>query len=404
MTLEQSQLEMARSLVMRAQQASPQTALDEFSKSGIEKHDLGLWAFAFDTVCAAVPDVPIDIDSFDMVPPGGWDAHPAKQIVDAAHALHGAKFSTDLQRALSVGIAEIQSGTDPSTVCERIVRAVQATRDGRQANRGDRPLTNELPVLAESLHNGGSMAKPVPTGISKLDAVIYGWQPTLCLVGADPGVGKSATLAKSAYHGAKNGIKSAFFSLEDPPRWIATRLVSAISRVEVLRILYGKLSESELALVEKGLEELGKVSDNIIVFDGSERPMATERLVATGRSLVSNSGVRCIYVDHAGELRSTERDRHDLEVAGQLSLLRGLANATGVPVVVAMHMRRRQNAKPTLADFANSSGAERKARLALALTREPGAPILTAHVLKQTNGPSGVSIDMPFDLQSGMVA
>lgn len=248
------------------------------------------------------------------------------------------------------------------------------------------------------------MVKPVPTGIAKLDAVIYGWQPTLCLLGADPGVGKSATLAKSAYNGARNGIKSAFFSLEDPPRWIATRLVSAISRVEVLRILYGKLTEAELALVEAGLESLGKVSDNIIVFDGSERPMAVERLCSIGRSLVSSSGVQCIYIDHAGELRSTERDRHDLEVASQLSLIRGLANATGVPVVVAMHMRRRLNAKPTLADFANSSGAERKARLAIALTRDPGAAVLQAHILKQTNGPSGMSIEIPFDLQSGMVA
>lgn len=397
-------MEMARSLVLRAQQASPQTALNELRSSGVEKGDLGLWGFAFDAISNAVGDVPFDVESLDQIPPGGWAVRHPESIVDSAHALHRSKFSTDLQRSLSGAIAEIQGGADPAAVCERVVRVVQSTRDGRAANRGDRPLTLELPVLAESLHNGGSLAKPVPTGIAKLDAVIYGWQPTLCLIGADPGVGKSATLAKSAYYGARNGIKSAFFSLEDPPKWIATRLVSAISRVEVLRILYGKLSESELALVEKALDDLGKVSDNIITIDGSERPMATERLCATARSLVSTAGVKCIYVDHAGELKSAERDRHDLEVASQLSLLRGVANATGVPVVVAMHMRRRQNAKPTLADFANSSGAERKARLALALTREPGAEILTAHVLKQTNGPSGISIDMPFDLKAGMVA
>ncbi len=394
---------MARSLAHRSIQASPATALDEFSKTGLSDDDLGPWFFVHGEIGSAQQDVPLNADLLKFVPSGFMDGK-SEAIADSAHKLHSAKFSADLQRSLSGAIADIQSGSDPSTVAERIVRVIASTKDGRQSNRGDHPLTNELPALADALANGGSLAKPVPTGIKSLDAVIYGWQPTLCLVGADPGVGKSATLAKSAYHGAKSGTKCAFFSLEDPPRWIATRLVSSISRVEVLRILYGRLSQSELALVEAGLEELGKVSDNIITFDGSERPMATERLCSIARSLVSGSGVKCIYIDHAGELRSTERDRHDLEVASQLSLLRGMANATGVPVVVAMHMRRRQNAKPTLADFANSSGAERKARLALALTREPGSNTLQAHVLKQTNGPSGITIDVPFDLSSGMVA
>lgn len=394
---------MARSLAHRAIQATPQQALEEFAKVGLEDDDLGQWLFIHGEISSAVQDVPLNADLLKFTPSGFLDVK-SEGIADAAHSLLRSKFSADLQRSLSGAIADIQSGSDPSTVADRIVRIIASTKDGRQANRGDSPLTNELPALADALANGGSLAKPVPTGIKALDAVIYGWQPTLCLVGADPGVGKSATLAKSAYYGARNGTKSAFFSLEDPPRWIATRLVSSISRVEVLRILYGRLSQSELALVEAGLEELGKHSDNIITFDGSERPMAAERLCSIAKQLVMSSGVKCIYVDHAGELSSSARDRHDLEVSSQLSMLRGLANATGVPVVVAMHMRRRLNAKPTLSDFANSSGAERKARLALALTREPGAEIMQAHVLKQTNGPSGITVDIPFDLQSGMVA
>lgn len=402
---------MAKSLISRSVLSNPQTAAKEYDTTGLEDSDLGEWSYVLAQCIRASPTPGESLDP-DSVPgiaklfdfDTNVDSQKATPVPDAAHRLHQSRFAHDLSSRLAGTISDIQQGLDPAAAVERVTRAIASLRDGRTLNRGDRPLTNELPILAEALASGGSMVKPVPTGIAKLDAVIYGWQPTLCLLGADPGVGKSATLAKSAYNGARNGIKSAFFSLEDPPRWIATRLVSAISRVEVLRILYGKLTEAELALVEAGLESLGKVSDNIIVFDGSERPMAVERLCSIGRSLVSSSGVQCIYIDHAGELRSTERDRHDLEVASQLSLIRGLANATGVPVVVAMHMRRRLNAKPTLADFANSSGAERKARLAIALTRDPGAAVLQAHILKQTNGPSGMSIEIPFDLQSGMVA
>lgn len=396
---------MAASVAMRAVQSCPRTALEEFNATGLLASDLGEWTHLVAQVLPiAEPNESFSIDLFP-----GWtrvleDNQAPEPVADAAFELQRERYGADVSRALSIALAEIQGGSDPSVASERVLRAVSSIRDGRSLNRGDNSLTNELPKLAEALASGETLAKPVPTGIKPLDSVIYGWQPTLCLIGADPGVGKSAVLVKSAYAGACNGIKSAFFSLEDPPRFIATRLVSAISRVEVLRILYAKLTEAELALVEAALESLGRVSDNIITFDGSERPMAVERLVSIGRSLVSGSGVQCIYVDHAGELRSSARDRHDLEVANQLSALRGLANATGIPVVVAMHMKRRLNAKPTLGDFANSAGAERKARLALALTREPGAAVMQAHILKQTNGPSGLTLDIPFDLQSGTIA
>lgn len=398
---------MARSLCLRASNTNPQTALGEWEATGLAASDLGKWSYLPGQVLqSAVQTEALDRDSVQGATElfGDEERPETDGIVECAYRLNKDKFSTDLSVRLAAAIADINAGGDPAEVAERVARAVVAVRDGRTVNRGDRALTNELPALAESLSEGKSLVKPVPTGIPKFDAVCYGWQPTLCLIGADPGIGKSALLARSAYYGATKGIKSAFFSLEDPPRWIATRLVSYLSKVEVLRILYGKLTQDEFKLVEDAMEKLGAVSDNIIVYDGSERPMAVERLCATGRSLVSKSGVECIYVDHAGELSSSARDRHDLEVSSQLSLLRGLANATGVPVVVAMHMRRRLNPKPTLADFANSSGAERKARLAIALTREPNADVIQIHILKQTNGPSGITVDAPFDLQSGMVA
>lgn len=380
--------------------------MTEWQSTGLQASDLGKWSY-LPQVIAELP--PTESSAVEAIQGGhdlfGDDHNPeADSIADNAHRLNKDRFTYDLNLRLAAAMADLAGGQDPSVVAEKVTRAVSSIKDGRIAQTGAHPLTNDLPGLFERLGEGKSMVRPVPTGIAKLDAVINGWQPTLNIIGADPGVGKSATLAKSAFAGARGGTKSAFFSLEDPPTFISTRIVSYLSRIEVLRILYGKLSQDELKAVESAFEELGKFSDNIVVYDGSERPMAVERLCATARSLVSTSGVQCIYVDHAGELYSTERDRHDLEVSQQLSLLRGLANSTGVPVVVAMHMRRRLNPKPTLADFANSSGAERKARLALALTREANADIIQIHILKQTNGPSGITVDAPFDLQSGMVA
>lgn len=402
-TLETVQFQVAQSLAQRAVQTNPLTALTEFETTGLQAADLGKYSYLVKVLYESVQKEALAVDLLPSATELLADSK-ADPIVDVGHDLHRQIFASSLASKLAGAVADIQAGSDPQTVCERIVRAVGTLKDGRATNRSDHVLTTELPRMMERITSGVPAVKCIPTGIQKLDAVIYGWQPTLCLLGADPGVGKSATLVRSAYNGALAGIKSAYFSLEDPPSFIATRLVSFISRVEILRILYGKLTTEELAAVEEGLITLGKTSDNIVVFDGSERAMSVERLCATARSLISDNGVECVYVDHAGELCSTARDRHDLEVAGQLSALRGLANSTGVPVVVAMHMKRRLNARPTLSDFANSAGAERKARLAIALTRDAGSDDISAHILKQTNGPSGISISLKFDKESGMVA
>jgi len=60
-----------------------------------------------------------------------------------------------------------------------------------------------------------------------------------------------------------------------------------------------------------------------------------------------------------GEINLTNSERTDLEIARHLSLLRGVANKHGVPVVVAAHFKRPADPSlpPSFRDFANSSGA-----------------------------------------------
>jgi hypothetical protein len=101
----------------------------------------------------------------------------------------------------------------------------------------------------------------------------------------------------------------------------------------------------------------------------------------------------------------TASERTDLEIARHLSLLRGIANRFGVPVIVAGHLKRQMDptVPPLLSSFANSSGAERKARVALGLQRRAGSDILSVHILKQTNGPAGQVVDLKFAGAAAMI-
>jgi len=122
--------------------------------------------------------------------------------------------------------------------------------------------------------------------------------------------------------------------------------------------------------------------------------------------MILNHGCKAVLLDHLGELRypGGPGERFDLQIADALGQLRGLAKQYGVPVVVACHLRRREGLsitdEPKLTDFANSASIERMARVALGLSRSEGR--LRVSVLKQTNGQSGVSVELDLNEPAGI--
>lgn len=250
----------------------------------------------------------------------------------------------------------------------------------------------------------GQGERIISTGFPSLDDAILGWQPTLNIIGAQPGVGKSALLASTTRSMAKAGYRVAIFSLEDHPKWLAWRMLSAEAKVRQGTLRTGRLNAFEKEKVEACQDELKGYMANVIV-DGSHA-MSPSDLVHAARSMIVNDGVDAVIVDHLGELRFERayRDRYDLDLMDGLSDLRSIAKSHNVPVIVAAHFKRTEHAEPKLTDFANSSAPERQARVALGLTRDPGSDILKVHVLKNTNGgPAGPVIDLHFVGISAMV-
>ncbi len=321
----------------------------------------------------------------------------AKDVIEAG----------DKRRLLNSMTAVIQSVNDPKTTAKDCLKRLAKESLRSRDSRTHRSLTSYSDAILGPLKGGAVATKIVKTGITALDRVIGGWQPTLNLVGAEPGVGKSAIFATSLEAISRSGIKAALFSLEDEPSWLSYRILSNESGIDQFKMRFESLKGSDVDLVSSSHERTKTYQDNIIIVDGSDRPLSDDDVVATSNDLFYNHGVGIIFVDHLGELTSKVSDRHDLEISNQLSNIRRIANRLGIPVVVAAHFRRPAGggriSNPTLTDFANSAGAERKARVALGLTREPGTDIMNIHILKQTNGPSGLTISVKFDGMAAMI-
>lgn len=251
----------------------------------------------------------------------------------------------------------------------------------------------------------GKVEPVLPWYIHGLDKALGGLQKTLILIGAEPGVGKSALMAAGVQLQARNGHKPFVASLEDEPSWLAWRLVSSDSKIDQFKMRFVKLADSTLTGIKKENRDRKEERSRIRVVDGSEGGLRIDDLCSSIEHAIDEEGCDSVWIDHLGEIPLTNNERPDLEISRNLSLLRGIANSRGVPMVVATHFKRAVDPKagPHPSHFANSAGSERKARVAIGLTRTPGSDVLRCHIMKQTNGPAGQIVDLNFAGTAAMV-
>lgn len=308
-------------------------------------------------------------------------------------------------RALDAVRAVVGDTRRPLT--EAVAEALKALEAIRTTDSKAATLDGEVVALVDVLEEvaKGNRDPVLPTGIEALDAVVGGLQPTLTVLGALPGVGKSGLLAGIVRNLSRRRVRVGFFSLEDERSWLPLRLLAESTGIPMFVLRNRALSEWQLSRVAEAMERLHGDMAHVVCDD---RPGLTAAdIVASARDMLTRHGVRALLVDHLGEVRLTRSERHDLDIADVLQQLRALAKTYRVPVVVACHLRRRDGLgiadEPRLTDFAFSAAVERMARVALALSK-PSEDTLKVHVLKQTNGISGVAVELRFTGPAGVVA
>jgi replicative DNA helicase len=281
---------------------------------------------------------------------------------------------------------------------------------GATSTRGASALDGSLMGLIDRLEavQAGRREATLETGIEALDYAIGGLQPTLTIVGALPGVGKSALFAAVARNLAARGLKVGVLSLEDEREWLTERLLAEAAGVPLFVLGNRPLTNAQMGRVNDSGAGVHEMLKNIYVDDSLA--MSPAEVVASARAMVAR-GCRAVLVDHLGEIRLNRSERHDLDVQEALQDLRGIAKTYRVPVVVACHLRRREGLNidsiPRLTDFAFSAAIERCARVALGLFRPkgdvPDEVVMGIEVLKQTKGPANFNFRLNVGRLSGTV-
>lgn len=313
----------------------------------------------------------------------------------------------------------------------RKLRAALTTISGAcdEASEADEAVDvalNEIVKVAEHAQQGGGFQGPtsyikralatlermcsskgtvgVPSGLTVLDQLTQGFQaPQLIIIGARPGMGKSAAALTIADNAVMKGFKVGFVSLEMGVDEVGTRQIAKRTGWNVQRLKYRdtKLEDG----TTKGWTEIARAQNAILsapLFLDDAPYLTLTQIRARARRLKAEKGLDLLVIDYlqlvSGEQTRRFQSRQE-EIAIIARGLKNLAKDLKVPIIALSQLNRnsenRKDPKPTLADLRESGELEQAADIVILLYRphenDPSAdPTLAEwNVAKHRNGRTG---------------
>lgn len=205
------------------------------------------------------------------------------------------------------------------------------------------------------------------TGIAGIDGITGGLKGgKLVVIGARPGVGKTALALFMASNVADKVGRVLFASLEMNPEEIAERLVAAYSGVDVSGIESGNLTEDDYRKLGNGYALAGNL--RIEVDTKLKSPMLLRQAASTMAG--SKEGLAMIVLDYIQLMTADTRSKSRYEDISNISReLKLIAMDLNVPVIALTQFNRMSESpdgkkrRPSMAESKDSGSIEQDANI-----------------------------------------
>lgn len=238
------------------------------------------------------------------------------------------------------------------------LRGVDTTDGGGDIVRAAQIAAEVFDVLDHRAKGEGSALK---WGLPDLDAITGGiYKGELTIIGARPGVGKSALALEIALYAAQHGKRVLIDSREMASIQFGDRLVSRMADIDGLRIRTGKLKADDWQRVADASNQLAVLPLSFAF--GAASIQALRRAV---QKELDGKGLDLLIVDYLQLLTTELKTSSRYEAVGQIS--RGLKALTldfGLPVIALAQVKRsgqRAATMPILDDLRESGDLEQDA-------------------------------------------
>ncbi|HLF05157.1 MAG TPA: replicative DNA helicase [Dehalococcoidia bacterium] len=289
------------------------------------------------------------------------------------------------------------------------VRSGQRERDFVPLRQIYDQFLEERAALTESQ---APAAVPLQSGYADLDELLGGVQRSdLLILGARPGLGKSALALNVSVNAAKNGAAVGVFSLEMSREQLALRILAAEAEVDAHHLRLGLYSE---AGEQRIVDAIGHLSDLPIYIDDSPFQSIVE-MRSKSRRLSLEHGLDLLVVDYLqliqGQGQARGRSENRVQEISEISRsLKIMARDLNAAVLTCSQLSRlvenRPGHRPQLSDLRDSGSIEQDADVVMFIYREdayyteeewdqhfPGRPyprnIAEIILAKHRHGPTG---------------
>ena len=203
------------------------------------------------------------------------------------------------------------------------------------------------------------------TGFSKLDEITGGLEGgDVIVIGARPGVGKSAFTSQIILEMAKAGKRIGFYNLEMSEKQVYERLLSNQSGIRLNRIRRAiQFLGDEKERFERANKTLGKM--DILISSGTKS-------VSEIRNECRHQELDCIIIDYLQLVRADIRYQSRASEVGAISkAIKALAMELNVPIIALSQLNRtsemRETKEPTMGELREAGDIEQDASIIILL-------------------------------------
>ena len=298
----------------------------------------------------------------------------AANVMDYARIVRSKSMLRELQQ-VGADIIDLTRAEEEEadTVADLAEQKVYAVRQGREV-QGFTPLNvaiNEVYANLDELATNAGKLPGLPTGFAMLDQYIGGLNKSdLILLGARPGMGKTAIALNMAMSAAKKSDKTVvIFQLEMSRTQLATRLLSAEGFIDSKKLRLGNLTDEDWQNMANATQSLNRL--NILIDENSG--ITVPEMKAKCRRLGDQLGL--IVIDYLQLMHTPKHSDNRVQEVAEISRsLKIMAKELNVPVLCCCQLSRgpegRQDKRPMLSDLRESGSIEQDADIVLFIYRD----------------------------------
>lgn len=241
-----------------------------------------------------------------------------------------------------------------------------------QAEIGDDGISSfsdafdELTEIVNDNANGKKIC--LMTGFVLFDKYFLLRPYTMTVIAAFTSVGKSALALNIAVAVAKQGVPSAYYSLEMGKAELASRSISKDVDVPASVIMNKKLTDSQLIAFDAAVGEKRKLP---IYFD-DRSTVSFDRTIRSIRTMVKTKGIKLAIIDYL-QIYAQINDNTEQSIAYMARAAKNVAKETGIAVILLSQLNR-SAAHPSMKMLRGSGQIEESADNVVLIDRPEAYP------------------------------